>query len=403
MRYQKVPRGLVRPAVMIAILCFGPTLSGSATTTPGTNEAKVDRLELEVRKQKAMIDRLLQRLGDPDARSTRSDLPSNAAAAASERDPSSEPLRDANDWFAASGASNPSRLEPTDANTSVAANPVSPGQFQISADDAERALERTLTATGNLLVPYRLIEVEPQFTYSRREIRTSVLFSLNRNEFDFALATRLGLPWESQFEISVPYHVAEHQQVATAFVSPGQQVANRWGNSVGDITLGFAKTFLHESGWIPDLLGRISYTIPIGAQSDNQVSLAGGHNATSLAITALKRQDPLVFVATAGYTKEFESRGFNPGDQINFQLGAFLAASPETSLRGVLQQTFFDDAALRGIRIPGSGGVQSVLKLGGSSILYRGILLDLQVGVGLTEATPKYSVTLSSTYRFGVP
>jgi hypothetical protein len=403
MRRNKISRGVVRPAVTIAILCFGMTLAGSATTTAGTNEAKVEQLELEMRKQKAMIDRLLQRLEDFDARSTRSDLRSDAAAARSERDPSSKPSRGASNQSAASEARNPSRLEPTNSDASVAANPVSPGQFQISADDAERALERTLTATGNLLIPNGFIEVEPQFSYSRREVRPSFLFSLNRDEFEFALTTRLGLPWESQFEISVPYQVAKHHQLATVFVSPAQQVANRWGNSFGDITLGFAKTFLHESGWIPDLLGRISYTIPVGAQSDNQVSLPGGHNAASFAFTALKRQDPLVFVATAGYTKEFESRGFNPGDHINFQLGAFLAASPETALRGVLQQSFFDDAALHGVRIPGSGGVQSALKFGGSSVLYRGILLDLQVGVGLTEAAPKYSVTLSSTYRFGVP
>jgi hypothetical protein len=403
MRCHRILRGVVRSAVTIAILCFGMTLAGSATTIPGTNDAKVEQLELEVQKQRAMLDRLLRRLENLDTRSTQTDPPSNATGGRSERDSSSEPLRDVNNQSAASEATNPSRPEPINANTSVALNPVSPGQFQISADDAERALERTLTATGNLLVPYGLAEVEPQFSYNRREVRTSVLFSLNRNEFEFALATRLGLPWESQFEISVPYHFAADHQLATAFVSPAQQVANRWGNSFGDVTLGFAKTFLHESGLIPDLLGRISYTIPIGAQSDNHVSLPGGHNAASFALTALKRQDPLVFVGTAGYTKEFGSRGFNPGDQINFQLGAFLAASPETSLRGVLQQSFFDDAALHGVRIPGSGGVQSVLKFGGSSILYRGILLDLQVGVGLTEAAPKYSVTLSSTYRFGVP
>jgi len=41
-------------------------------------------------------------------------------------------------------------------------------------------------------------------------------------------------------------------------VPPQQaQAQNRWGNSFGDVTVGLAKTFVHESGWIPDLLGRV--------------------------------------------------------------------------------------------------------------------------------------------------
>ena len=35
-----------------------------------------------------------------------------------------------------------------------------------------------------------------------------------------------------------------------------------------------------------------------------------------------------------------------------------------------------------------------------SSILGRGALIDLQVGIGLTTFAPKYTVILSGTYRF---
>ena len=48
-----------------------------------------------------------------------------------------------------------------------------------------------------------------------------------------------------------------------------------------------------------------------------------------------------------------------------------------------------------------SDTVQSLLTFGASSILGRGTLVDLQVEIGLTNAAPKYSVILSSTYRFG--
>jgi hypothetical protein len=281
-------------------------------------------------------------------------------------------------------------------------NPTVPGQFEVSEDDAERALERTLVATGNLLVPNGFAEVEPLFGYTRRETPDLVLYNLNRNEFTWGLSLRLGLPWESQFEIGLPYNLV-NQQRTDVFVAPVQQVSNRSSNAVGDLSVGLAKTLVHESGWIPDLLGRITYEAPTGPINSNQVPMPSGQSKLSVAATALKRQDPLVFVGTAGYTKAFQSNHINPGDQINFQAGAFLATSPETTLRGVLQQNFLQDTTINDVTFRGSNSVQSILTFGASSILGRGVLADLQVGFGLTKDAPKYTVILSSTYRFGVP
>lgn len=290
------------------------------------------------------------------------------------------------------------------AATQQAANtpPPAPGQFEVSEETAERALERTLVATGNLLVPTGFAEVEPLFSYARRETPNLVLLNQSRNEFTWALDTRLGLPWESQFEIALPYNLV-NQQLTDVSVAPPQLVSNRSGNAVGDLTVGLAKTLIHESGWIPDVLGRITYEAPTGPLNVNQVPMLSGQSKLSFTGTALKRQDPLVFTATAGYTKAFQANHVNPGDQFNFQTGAFLATSPETTLRGVLQENFIQDMTVDNVTFKGSNSVQSILNLGASSILGRGILADLQVGIGLTNSAPKYSVILSGTYRFGVP
>jgi hypothetical protein len=281
-------------------------------------------------------------------------------------------------------------------------SPPAPGQFDVSEDDAERALERTLVATGNLLVPNGFAEIEPLFGYTRRESPNLIISEVNRNEYTWALDLRLGLPWESQFEIGVPYNLVQ-QQVTDISVAPVQQTSNRWANSFGDLTVGLAKTFVHESGWIPDVLGRLTYEIPTGPLSSNQVPLLSGQSKLTPSLTLLKRQDPLVFVATGGYTKAFQSSQINPGDQINFQTGAFLATSPETTLRGILQQNFLQNTTINDVTFKGSNSVQSILTFGASTILGRGLLADLQVGFGLTNAAPKYSVILSTTYRFGVP
>jgi len=160
---------------------------------------------------------------------------------------------------------------------------------------------------------------------------------------------------------------------------------------------------VHESGWIPDLLGRVTYEIPTGPDNSNQVPLPSRRNDLAFSVTALKRQDPLVFVATGGYTKVYQTRQINLGDQTNFLTGVFLASSPETSLRAVLQENFIQNIRIHDVTLRGSDTVQSILNFGASTILGRGLLVDLQVGIGLTTFAPKYTVILSGTYRFGVP
>jgi hypothetical protein len=300
----------------------------------------------------------------------------------------------------------PARLAPA---APAATAPPAPGQFEVSPEAAERALERTLVATGNLVVPPGFAEIEPLFSYTRRETTNlaaiapgvAVGLGTNRNELSPALDARLGLPWESQIEVLAPWNFDE-QQVTNLAISPPQLLSNRWGNAFGDLVIGGAKTLTHESGWFPSLLGRVSWEAPTGPLTSNGVPMTSGNNRLSFALTALKRQDPLVFNATFGYTKAFEANGINPGNQFNFVTGAFLATSPETTLRGVLQQNFLQDVTVNGVTLKGSNSVQSIFTFGASSILGRGILVDLQGGIGLTNSSPKYTVILSSTWRFGV-
>jgi hypothetical protein len=60
---------------------------------------------------------------------------------------------------------------------------------------------------------------------------------------------------------------------------------------------------------------------------------------------------------------------------------------------------FVRDIRVNDVTLRGSDKVQP-LTFSASSILSRGALVDLQVGIGLTNAARKYSAILSSTYRF---
>jgi hypothetical protein len=401
---------------MTLLVLLGSTLPGSTAARAQTSELTTEQFQKQILQRDAIIRSLVRRVeklerqvgtgasasASPAAAATRSAARSRPGAqpppptvtALETQEPAPAPVRPNTPPASSAGAT----------QQAADTNPPAPGQFEVSEQAAERALDRTLVATGNLLVPKGFAEVQPLLSYTRREIPTQVLFNLNRNEFNWALDMRFGLPWESQFEIALPYNLVQQQVTDLRMVPPQQeQASNRWGNSFGDLTVGLAKTFVHESGWIPDLLGRVSYEIPTGPDNSNQVPLPSRRNNLAFSLTATKRQDPLVFVATGGYTKVFETGGIDLGDQYNFLTGAFLATSPETSLRAVLQENFIRSIRFHDVTIRGSDTVQSILTFGASSILGRGVLVDLQVGIGLTTFAPKYTVILSGTYRFGVP
>jgi len=404
--------GLTSVTAAVLFVLLGSTTPSAIAARARAGKPTTEQLQNEIRQRDAIIRNLVRRVEKLERQmgdSARAELAAAGIRTAA-RSPAGAP-RSVLTEAAALEPEEPPAARPSRSSLASSAdaaqqaprtNPAAPGQIEVSEETAERALERTLVATGNLLVPSGFAEVEPLFGYTRRETPSLVLFNQNRNEFAWALDTRFGLPWESQFEIVIPYNLV-NQQLTNVFVAPAEQVSNRSGNAVGDLTVGLAKTLVHESGWIPDLLGRITYEAPTGPINSNQVPMPSGQSKLSVAATALKRQDPLVFVGTAGYNKAFQSNHINPGDQINFQIGAFLATSPETTLRGVLQQNFLQDVRINDVTLRGSNSVQSILNFGASSILGRGLLVDLQVGFGLTNAAPKYSVILSSTYRFGVP
>jgi hypothetical protein len=288
-----------------------------------------------------------------------------------------------------------------------------PGQFTVDEEAAERALERTLVATGALLVPLGQAEVQPTFNYTRREqdepaqvqFGSSISFpteKVKRDELTGTLNLRGGLPWNSQLEFSLPYNYAQQRQILS-LGSLERQTENRSGSAFGDLSVGLAKTVVRESGWRPDVIARFTYDSNTGQKRSNDVALDGGINQVIGEIDLLKRQDPLAFVASGFYSKTFEDDGYKPGDEFGVSMGAFLAASPATSLRFQLQQTFADDFKINHQVVNDSNQVQGLMIIGASSILGQGILLDVSSGIGLTNDAPDYFVQVALPIRFNLP
>lgn len=285
-----------------------------------------------------------------------------------------------------------------------------PGQVEVEEEDVERALERTLVQAGALLLPFGTVEIEPSFAYTRRESDSPLLVAqaglisaaeqqVRRNEFDANIDLRIGLPFDSQFEIALPYRVVNQETVNSINGAPFSETDDT-GHGIGDVSVGVAKTFLRESGWRPDLIGRVTWDTDTANQNDGGVALGGGFHEIRGSLTALKRQDPLAFVASASYETAFESDNVDPGDTFSISLASILAASPETSLRIVFDQSFVDEVEVGGVHVDGSNQTIGALTLGAATILGPGVLLDVAGSIGLTEDAADYAIVVSVPVRF---
>lgn len=324
----------------------------------------------------------------PDRQPRAEELPSLAAAAAPESPAQSRP--------------GPDNQAPAQA----------PGQFEVDEEAAERALERTLVVQGALLLPFGQAEFQPSFSYARNELDDLNLFipqgvpilveqDVRRNALTGDLFFRFGLPFDSQVEFGIPYRFIDSTEVAE-ISGVGRNTVSSNSSGFGDFRLGLAKGLLREGLWWPNLIGRVTWDTDSG-ETNTRNPLGSGFNELTGSLTATKRQDPLVFIGSVSYTKSFEQNRINPGDELGFSVGALLAASPETSLRLILNQTFADELDVDGRTIEGTDRVIANLSFGASSIVGHGKFLDFTASTGLTDQASEYSVGVTLVVRFDVP
>ncbi|WP_194726680.1 hypothetical protein [Noviherbaspirillum malthae] len=287
-----------------------------------------------------------------------------------------------------------------------------PGSFEVDENAAQRALERTLTQSGALLLPQGAISITPGFAYTRTELDSSVLVditnpatgatsaglagqTLRRNEFTARVDVRAGLPMESQLEIGLPY-----QYVRSSLRDAFSGEARENGSGIGDLTIGLAKTLVREKGAVPDVIGRVAYNTGSSRRTDGLVTLGGGYRQVAGEVVALKRQDPLAFFAGASYGHYFEKDGIKPGAVTNLTIGTVLAASPATSLQFGFTQTHRQKQEANGLKLSGSDETYGTINIGASSVLSRDVMLIVSTGIGVGSDAPKYSFNVSLPISF---
>lgn len=301
---------------------------------------------------------------------------------------------------------------PMRAATSVA--DTQPAEREPGVDAAERALERSLVRTGVLLLPAGLAEFEPAFIYQRHERQTPVFFTEGAQQFiandvartstlETSLLLRVGLPRDTQLELGLPYRYVEEKR--TVEVGGAIRTASSGNASgAGDTRIGLAKTLFRGRGGQSSVVGRLTWDTGTGHEDSGAVSLGHfGSNEVELSLSGTNRQDPLVFIGNFFYRHGLDDPAIKPGDQLGLSVGALLAASPDTSLRVVLDQTHEKALTQNGVTVQGSDTVITGLLFGASSNIGVGKFLDVWVEVGLTDAAPDYTFGVAYAMRFNTP
>lgn len=274
----------------------------------------------------------------------------------------------------------------------LAAAPSAPRRAEsVGGDDDElaRALESSLVRQGGGVLRPGTWELEPELSYFYDEPGGN----RRRDHFGLALTGRIGLPGAMQAELRLPYVLSDHWS----------GVGNSSG--VGDIRISLTKELIAGTERSPSLLVFAQWRTSTGDINSNPPT-GFGQQAIQVGLSTVKRQDPVVLFGSLFYTANVgdahlrSGARLDAGDVFGGRLGAYLAATPDTSLYVGVAFNSNDEDSFNGRQIDASSHLSSVVELGTTTVIGRGRFLNVTAGFGATSAAPKFLLTVSLPFRF---
>lgn len=372
-----------RACFALVVLASGGTLSGAGALAQGNPGVTVEELQSALAERDAIIIDLLNRV-----RSLERDRNISQGQA--------RPARPAAEMSAAIAA----RPEDTPAG----------GESAIDELAAERALERGLVQEGARLLAPGQIDLSPAFTLTRSNTMYPAALASDEASFVGEVSEtydiserrtdiRVGLPWDSQLEIGLPY-VHVEQEIETTINGGIRSVTDQSGAGFADATIGFSRVLASERGARPNLIGRLLWLTGSGDEQDGPVALGGGQSGFGGRLSAHWRRDPVVFLLSGGYTR-FDADGIlTRGDSIDLSLGLGLALSPDTAMVFTVNNTLADELKRNGVAVAGTDRLTSTLDFSVSTTLGRRLFLRGYTAAGLTDDSPDYRFGISLSARF---
>jgi hypothetical protein len=263
--------------------------------------------------------------------------------------------------------------------TAVAAKPPPDDEEQ------ERALERTLVREGALVLPPWGFQLTPQFSYAHWDKIQDPFIS---NSYSGALSVAMGLPWQSQISVSVPYVFDQGRD------------GNPSSSGLADVGFLFSKELLVEHDTLPNLVGSVGWTSPTSRSSAvGPIPYVSGFQA---GFTASKRLDPLVVFLSGSYFSAAEAAGiqFNPANVVGGRIGASLAISPATAITAGFNVAYLTDTHSADLVLPNSDRLLSSVDVGFNTLLWNRTMLSITTQFGITGHTPDFRIITALPIRF---
>lgn len=290
---------------------------------------------------------------------------------------------------APSGAKSPSKALPASPQIADAASTGITSGRANEDDELATALESSLVRRGGAVLSSGTIEFEPELSYFYDEPTTGA----RRDAFGTAITVRFGLPTAMHAEIYLPYVIRDH----------ASGIGNASG--IGDVRLGLTKELLKEREGTPALLVFGRWRTTTGDINGNPPT-GFGQQAIQIGFTTTKRRDPALLFGSVSYTASLgtarldSDARLDSGNVFGARLGAYLAATPDTSFYWGVAYSSSAANRFNDERVEVTNRARGFLELGSTTIISRGRFLNIGIGIGVTPAAPRFSCTISLPLRF---
>jgi hypothetical protein len=274
---------------------------------------------------------------------------------------------------------------PIPASVGVPAVPLPPGS-PADDDEADRALERTLVREGALVLAPFTYEVTPQASFAHWD---KVQDPFVRNSYSAALSARMGLPWDMQVSVSLPYVFDELR-------------GGGYNSGLGEAGFLISKELMRESEYGTNLVGSVGWTSPTqNGSAFNPIPYVSGFQG---GLTASKRFDPLVLFGSLSYFSsvagDVAGTRLNPSDVIGSRFGGSLAISPATSVTMGLNMSYLVNDRPVDLIVPQSDRLLSTLDVGFATVVGPRTLLSVTAQFGITGHVPDFRLIAALPIRF---
>ena len=394
---------VIRASLLLVLLSL--VVSGVRAEEATTSE--LDALRAEIAQRDRLIEALASRYAALEARIARIEAQSDSAPTVADATPKAVLVSTDPQQHAEAGPSEPEAVGNLEA---------------IDRREQDRlirsAFENTLVDRGGLLLPAWNYDIETSLTYVHSSSDNIVIDGftifpvlvvgdiqserLTRDVNLANLTLRMGLPWDSQAEVRIPYG----HQTLRSYRADGVEDTFRDGG-LGDIEFALSRQLYRSRGKWPDLVANLRWKSKTGSNpftaSADDVFVGTGYPSTNLSLNAVKVIDPVVYFAGLGYTHNHSTKQeigeFAPGDTWGFNVGMAIALNLNNSFSMSYDHQFTQKSELDGQSIPGSYRSTGVFSVGSSLLVTDLIAVDLSLGIGVTADSPDLLISASLPIR----